>query len=165
MHESSIKNIMRWYGAHFSMLTGKPIAELGSYDINGSIKDFIPEEIIGFDICEGPKVDIVLTPGEVPDTYKGIYKAVISANAFHLCGEPEKYKREVVDLLEKFGLFVITMCKPDCECSHNTSPNKYGYRDGIRMQPEELVKFWDDAFICERVYIEGHDLVYWGTKK
>jgi len=167
VHESSIKNIVLWYAVHFEELSlnKSRLVEIGSYDINGSIKSILPEEILGVDICEGPCVDLVIAPGDCPRSLEGAFGAAISANAFHLCGDPGKYKQEVVKFLKSGGLFVLTMCRPDCSQSHNTSPNKYGYRDGIRMQPEELRAFWEPQFECEKVFIQGHDLVYWGRKK
>jgi hypothetical protein len=165
MHESSIHAIVVWYGANFRQLHGFKIADLGAYNINGSVKDFLPEEIVGFDICEGPGVDVVIEPGTIPPPHYHAYDAVVSANAFHLSGEPEKYRAEVVALLRMHGLFCLTMCKPDCVCDHSTSPNKYGYKDGIRMTEKQLRAFWEEALIVDTVYEKGHDLVLWGRRE
>lgn len=166
MHESSVKHIVEWYAANYDRIPSPEakIAEVGSYDINGSVKDFLPVSIVGFDICEGPKVDVVIEPGKVPPEHVGIYDAVISANAFHLCGDAKAYKDEVVALLKEGGLFILTMCRPDCDQSHRTSPNRYGFKDGIRHTPEQAKAFWSHEISPKRVFIEGHDLVYWGEK-
>lgn len=166
MHESSVKHIVEWYATNYgnTISSSSLMAEVGSYDINGSIKDFLPNNIIGFDICEGPKVDVIIEPGKVPAEHWIKYDAVISANAFHLCGDPAAYKSEVVALLKSGGLFVLTMCRPDCTQSHRTSPNKYGFVEGIRHTPDQAKAFWGPEIVVSRAFIEGHDLVVWGSK-
>ena len=165
MHESSVKTIVKWYAENYAWLHGELLADLGSYNINGKVSDFIPENIVGFDVYEGENVDVVLEPGIVPEAHQGKYTAVISANVFHLCGDMEAYKKEVVQLLESKGLFILTMCSNRCNHMHNTSPNKYGFKDGIRMSAEELQNFWKDALNITDVFERGHDLVLTGAKQ
>lgn len=167
MHESSIKTIVGWYAENYHRLHDhRPlIADLGSLDINGRVSGFIPEKIIGFDILPGDNIDVVIKPGIIPDEHKNKYGAVISANVFHLCGDIESYRTEVRDLLDDSGLFILTMCKPDCTAIHNTSQNEYGFRDGIRMSAEQLKETWKDILNIDEIYLEGHDLVLKGSKK
>ena len=49
------------------------IADVGAYDVNGTYRGYFDShmwEYTGFDIAEGPNVDVVLSPSEKWDTFK-----------------------------------------------------------------------------------------------
>lgn len=165
VHSSSAAAIVEWFETISSDLRIVPqVAELGSYDINGTIRDHLPIKIIGFDLVAGKCVDVVIEPGVIPEEHVGKYDAVISANAFHYSVKPEEYKKEVLSLLQRNGHFVLTMCHPGCDVVHTASPNQYGRNDGLRMTEEELRAFWEPEIRVTKTYIKGHDLVLWGVK-
>lgn len=165
MHESAVKAIVLWYASHFGQVHDRRIADLGALNINGSITDFLPEKTIGFDLCQGRNVDIIIAPGCVPTDQLWSFDAVIAANSFHYSTKPELFRKEVLDLLKVGGLFCLTMCRPDCAIKHSLPVNnQYNFEDGLRMTEDELRTFWSDVLKIERTYIEGHDLVLWGQK-
>jgi len=57
-----------------SEIKGKDILEVGSYDVNGSLRSFIetfePKQYIGVDIIEGPGVDIICDAEHLLDKFK-----------------------------------------------------------------------------------------------
>lgn len=62
---------------------GKSVLEVGSYDVNGSIKPIIEQErplsYLGVDMCTGPRVDQVVDAGELAATFgEGSFEHVIS---------------------------------------------------------------------------------------
>jgi SAM-dependent methyltransferase len=62
--------------------TGKAILEIGSYDVNGSIRPFFSESIyVGVDLTEGPGVDIVCEGHKVADPDE-TYDLTISCECF-----------------------------------------------------------------------------------
>lgn len=165
MHKSSIDAIHSWFIKIYTTLPNDYlIADLGSYNINGTIKDKLPGKIIGIDLVAGPCVDVIITPGVIPPEHVMRYDALISANAFHYSGDPNEYKSEVLQLLKINGHFVLTMCNSDCKETHTRLPESCRGVDSIRMSLRELVNFWEPEISITRVYVEGHDLVLWGRK-
>jgi hypothetical protein len=145
MHKGAAIEIKKWYQNNKQYLDTIKIAELGSYDINGSVKDIIPNTI-GFDILEGKGVDIVITPGIITEKYKQVFGALITTSAFQCCPDITLFKTQVLDLLKPEGLFILTMCPDSCNPGHSTSPNEYKFRDSIRMSQSKLREFWEDEF-------------------
>lgn len=168
MHQNILKNLSIWYRNYGNELSNNKIAELGSYNINGSIKTIIPNSI-GFDIIEHESVDIVIKPGIISDDQKHKYKAVISTGSFQCCDDSQKYKNEIIDLLMPNGLLFLTMCGPNCRKSHQTTQNKYNFKDSVRMKKCELIEFFDPEIECIKCWtevIDGHeDMIFYGIKK
>jgi len=54
-------------------IQGKRVIELGSYDVNGSLRTYVkslnPSEYIGVDIKKGPGVDIVCDAENIVDKF------------------------------------------------------------------------------------------------
>ncbi len=68
----------------YSNLAQAKVLELGSYDVNGSLRSHAPEstEYVGLDLEAGPGVDIVVEPGKpwpVPDNY---FDLVLASSVF-----------------------------------------------------------------------------------
>lgn len=75
----------RWALANISKedIAGKDVIEVGSYDVNGSLRCIIelmePSQYLGVDIAEGPGVDEVCPAEKMADTYgKESFDVVIS---------------------------------------------------------------------------------------
>ena len=156
MHNAVRIEVGEWYQDNKQHLDTIKIAELGSYDINGSVKDIIPNTI-GFDILEGKGVDVKITPGIIPDVYKNIFGAVITVNSFQFCPKPIEYKKQILDLLKPEGLLILTMCPDSCNPRHSTSPNEHKFRDSIRMSQSKLREFWEDEFNNIKIFENNED--------
>lgn len=171
MHNEVLNEFNNWYKDNKEHLDTKPVAELGSYNINGTMKDEVFHRI-GFDICEGPNVDVIIEPGVIPDEHKNKYDSVISISSFQFCPDSEAYKKEILDLLCDEGLLFLTMCSPKCQLGHTTSPNKYEFKDSIRMTHEEIKDFFGKDFEILELYdlpiidsMSHHDTILKAKKK
>lgn len=64
------------------LATGKTVCEVGSYNVNGSIRPGIeshgPESYLGVDISEGPGVDLVANVEDLPDRFPDGFGLVVS---------------------------------------------------------------------------------------
>ena len=107
-----------------------PVAELGSYDINGGIRDIVP--VTGFDILAGRGVDCVITPGIIPAEHQRKYEAVLSLDSFPYDPDPTRYIDQIRALLVPGGHLLLISCNANCTQRHTTSPNTLGHVDQTR---------------------------------
>jgi len=168
MHDSVKAALAKWYGDRAWRLSAKRIADLGAYNLNGSVQDVI-DHAEGIDILAGPGVHHVIEPGRIPAELRGKFVAVVAVSSFQFSCHADEFRGECKDLLEPGGLLFLTM-SPKGNTMHSTSPNSYGYTDGIRMSPMELCQFFDPCFRLldlTRSHVEssGGDLIYTGERK
>lgn len=161
MHPLAKVEILLWYNNNKSRFINKKIADLGSFNINGTVKDFIPG-VIGFDILTGKNVDVVIVPGNIPVEHQNKYGLIITTSALQCCPDSLIFKREIIDLLEPNGEVFVTMCNKTCNYKHSTSPNSYDFQDGIRMNSNDIVTFFYPEFNVISVKESGTDLFYHG---
>lgn len=133
MHYSVKQETKSWFKRN-PILQSCTVADLGSLNINGSVKDIIPQAV-GFDLIEGPGVDVVIEDGEIPKNWKGYFSAVVGVSSLQFCPNLENYKKEVVDLLAPDGLVLLTSCTLSCSCHHTTSSVT---DDKHRLRPYEV---------------------------
>jgi hypothetical protein len=153
MHNSVETELIKWYNDNRNYIDNILIADIGSFDINGSVKNVI-NHVKGFDIYEGKNVDVVIKPGLIPDEYKFLFGAVTSISSFQFCPDPDLYKKQITDLLCDRGFLFLSMCSDKCEKGHSSSPNKYNYGDEVRMSLTEIQNFFESDFtITELKYI------------
>jgi len=141
MHSNVKDALIKWRYSYDSKMIGAKIADIGSRDINGAVREVIPQ-VVGFDIVDGDGVDVKINPGAIPTDHMGIYDFVTSISSFQTCPDSSAYKKEIVDLLKVDGMLLLTMCADSCKIKHSTSPNSYGYEDGVRMDMGELIEFF-----------------------
>lgn len=187
MHKQAYKfveHVAAVYGPQY--FKGKVI-DIGSIDINGTIKPFFPDcDYVGVDIEKGENVDIAVPCHLLPETLHGFYDVVASTEAFehdmHLSLTLEK----CVKLLKPGGLFFFT-CANQNRAEHGTESKSPS--DSLTSNPENpWVKKWptwkdyykgvstsdlvsllkpDDHFQYYEVYINTspQDLYFVGVKK
>jgi hypothetical protein len=158
MHKNVREHVEEWYQSNRHSIDTSKIADVGAFNINGSIKDIIPHTI-GFDIYDGNGVDVVIEPGVVPEEHVGKYKFVTSISSFQFCPDPDLYKKQITDLLCDGGFLFLSMCSNKCEKGHSSSPNKYSYGDEVRMSLTEIQNFFETDFtITELKYtlVDNH---------
>lgn len=97
------------------MFTGKKVLEVGSYDVNGSVRPFVegfkPETYIGTDFIAGPRVDAVVSAEDIVETYgKNSFDVVISTEML----EHAEHWRECVNNMKDVtkDLLIITTRGP-----------------------------------------------------
>jgi ubiquinone/menaquinone biosynthesis C-methylase UbiE len=84
------------------------VLDIGSMDINGSLKDMFNEcEYTGIDIAEGKNVDVVVQPFSFPFPDE-TFDIVVSANCLEHVPEPGLWAKEVKRVLKKGGQLAIT---------------------------------------------------------
>lgn len=166
MHNIVRREIKRFIRKH--PMQSARIAELGSLNINGSIRELLPP-LTGFDIVKGKGVDVVINPGWIPVRYRNKFDNVFAANSFQYCKNPKIFKKQIVDLLKCRGIVWLNMCWPKCHRSHTTSKNEYAYTDTTRMTKAQLKEFMSPQIKCIRVYMTGtkehKDIIYIGQKR
>lgn len=145
MHQGARRAIARFYFDNRDYLDGVRVADLGALNINGCVKDVIPH-CTGFDIVEGPGVDVVIEPGIIPEEHQKQYGAVTTSSSFAYCPDPYLYKRQITDLLKPGGLLLLITCSVKCRTQHTTSNNKYNFKDTIRLEFRDLEKFFAAEF-------------------
>ena len=168
MHNNVKQELSNWYKSNKEYIDTISVADVGSYDINGSTKDIIKDSV-GFDIYDGVGVDVTIKPGVIPEEHINIYGAVTSISSFQCCPDSNIYKKQIIDLLTKDGILFLTMCATSCRGKHSTSPNEYNYGDGVRFTIDGLTKFFSDSFNVVECYEKSesdhNDLIYKGIKK
>lgn len=167
MHHSVKEEIISWYDQHKEQIKQGKIADLGSYNINGGVKDVIPE-VIGFDILEGKGVDVVIEPGIIPDEHKFQYDFLTSTSSFQCCPDTPAYMKQITDLLKSGGELILTMCSIHCPKGHSTSPNDYNYKDEVRYTTNEMRVLFGQEFEIKELYEKAnghHDLILKATKR
>lgn len=153
MHKNVKQELIKWYLNNKEIIDNNKVADLGAFDINGSVKDVI-NHVIGFDIYDGRNVNIVIEPGIIPEEHKSQYIAVTSVSSFQFCPDSKLYKKQILDLLSPNGLLFLTMCSNKCTAKHSTSPNDYGFGDSVRYSIEDLI----DIFTPELDIIEIYEM-------
>lgn len=167
MHKTVKDELSKWYEQNKNILIDRPIADLGSYNINGSVKDIIVNAT-GFDIYEGKNVDVVIKPGLIPSEHKNNYVAVTTVSSFQFCPDSKIYIDQILDLLCDNGLLFLTMCGDKCKSNHSTSPNIYGYGDSVRYKINELSDLFSKSFDIVEIYEMDnghHDIILKAKKK
>ena len=85
MHTSSLEHVKRLVGNHLDPKRSLHVVDIGSYDVNGSYKQFFEQpawRYTGVDLAAGPNVDVVLTsPYRLPFRSFSI-DVVVSGQAF-----------------------------------------------------------------------------------
>ncbi|ASU37175.1 hypothetical protein hmeg3_01940 [Herbaspirillum sp. meg3] len=147
MHDSARRAIARFYNdpQYKAYVDSCQVADMGSLNINGATRDIVPH-CVGFDIVEGPGVDVVLKPGIIPPEHQKKYGMVFSINSFVFCPYPDVYKKQITDLLANDGLLFLTACSEKCTQKHSTSNNEYDYEDTFRVTSKELEEFFSVEF-------------------
>lgn len=108
MHGAN-KAFWQYANRHWDDYFKDDILEVGSYNINGSIKDIISskcQEYIGVDWRAGPNVDIVSLAHEMEFDRK--FKAVVSASMLE---HDPHYEKSIVNMchyVQKDGILILT---------------------------------------------------------
>lgn len=94
-------------------VTGKDVLEVGSYDVNGSVRPFVegfgPKSYTGVDVLAGPGVDRVVDAERLTDVL-GVHCAdlVISTEMLEHCDNWQKVIQQMVAALHPGGVLIIT---------------------------------------------------------
>lgn len=105
MHTNCYKLFQKFISEHLTEDT-YDIADVGSYDVNGSLKPLLDKwDYTGIDIEAGPNVDIVVEPYNFGDKE---YDVVVSANCMEHVEDLHKWAQAVIKIMKPGGLLIIT---------------------------------------------------------
>jgi len=160
-----------------SFFTSKKVLEIGSLNINGTVRDFFEDcDFTGIDLGEGPGVDIVCQ-GQDHDAPDESYDVICSAECFEHNPYWIETFENMIRLCKQKGLVFFT-CATDGRQEHGTtrtspesSPLTIGigwdyYKNLNENDFREKINF-DSLFdFCEfSVGMENYDLYFYGIKK
>ncbi len=156
MHQTVINELEKWYNDNIDILRNKKIADIGSYNVNGSVRDVIPN-VVGFDIVNGDEVDVKIESGIIPDEYKNKFQAVTTTSSFQFAPNTNQFIKQIIDLLTNDGLLILTMCPNGCFDKHSTSPGHKNNNDKIRISKEQLYGLFNMEFKNIVIYEANDD--------
>jgi SAM-dependent methyltransferase len=104
-----------------SLISGAEVIEIGSYDVNGSVRDIFKDakNFVGVDLTEGPGVDIVGFGHEI-DHPDGSYDISVSGECFEHDPHWQATFDNMVRMTRPGGLVVFT-CASHGRPEHGTS--------------------------------------------
>ena len=94
-------------------IEGKKVIEIGSYDVNGSLRSFFerlkPEQYIGIDLEKGPCVDIICDAEEVLNRFGSeSFDVIISTEVIEHVKDWQKVISNIKGICKKEGVILIT---------------------------------------------------------
>jgi SAM-dependent methyltransferase len=84
-----------------------PVLEVGSYNVNGTVRDLFPQPYVGLDMREGPGVDVVADVTEAMIASRH-YGTVVCVETLEHVAEPQGALYAMQRALRPGGLFVGT---------------------------------------------------------
>ncbi|WP_233882091.1 methyltransferase domain-containing protein [Paraburkholderia flagellata] len=109
MHPSAMDNGRRFFDAYVKRMGNVRVAEIGSQNVNGSLRDVCPAEAeyIGLDFVAGNGVDLVLSDPYHFPLDSGSVDIVVSSSCFEHSSMFWLSFNEVLRLLKPNGLFFL----------------------------------------------------------
>jgi SAM-dependent methyltransferase len=168
MHRAVSKFITRVKERYPDNFTGKTVLEVGSLNINGSVRPFFTKcKYTGLDITTGPGVDVVSPIHEYQP--RELFNTVISTEMLEHDSHWRKSLKQMVHLLMPGGLLIITAAGHG-RAEHGTtatspasSPATNNYYCNITAKmlasalPLENFRQWDISYI-------NNDIRFYGVK-
>lgn len=169
MHQAVKKFIIRVKERYPDSFINKKVLEVGSLDINGSVRPFfIRCNYTGLDITEGPGVDVVAPVHQYQPA--GLFDTIISTEMLEHDVHWKKSLRQMEQLLCPGGLLIITAAG-DGRAEHGTvasspgsSPATNNYYCNVTAKMIagalhlEYFSQWDISYI-------NNDIRFYGVKR
>lgn len=133
-------------------IKGKKVIEIGSYDINGSLRSIVesmePAEYVGVDLEEGPGVDIICDAEKIVDKFGSeSFDVVISTELLEHIKDWRKVISNIKTICKEGGLIFITTR------SFGFAYHGHPY-DFWRFESEDMENIFSD---CEILALENDD--------
>jgi len=108
MHSSALFYGRKFFEIYFPLATGR-ILDLGSLDVNGSLRDVSPEGVVylGCDHSAGKGVDVVVPPGKKLPFTEGEFDGVVSTSCLEHDGRFWETIPELARVLSEGGLLYL----------------------------------------------------------
>lgn len=105
-----------------------PVLEVGSANVNGSVRDLFPTPYIGVDVAEGPGVDLVVPDNKALPFGDEAFATVVSTEALEHAIDPVGLLLDMVRVLAPGGLLIVTMRGPGFP--HHHPPDRWRVMPG-----------------------------------
>jgi|LakMenEpi03Aug12_release.lakeMendotaPanAssembly.Ray.scaffolds.fasta_scaffold220217_2 hypothetical protein len=114
------------------------VLEIGSYDVNGSIRSLFSEvnEYTGIDLCAGPGVDLVANAHDLKNLNLGKFEIVISCETLEHDPNWRLTVKNLVESLSDNGVLIIT-------CATTLRPEHGTPRTSVHESPGTTTMGWD----------------------
>ena len=105
-------NVRDFAALHKNRITGR-VLEVGSFDVNGTIRDILPVTV-GTDMRAGPGVDVVLSAYSLVEHF-GLesFDCVVSADALEHIEDWKTAMEQMWMVLKRGGVMLLTMANQD----------------------------------------------------
>ena len=139
-------NCIRWAAKNLakSEITGKNIIEVGSYDVNGSLRYIVellePAKFVGVDIVKGPGVDAICPVENLVETFgKSSFDVVIATCVMEHIRDWKKAVSNIKNICKPGGIILIIV------------PSDWPYHefpcDFWRYKKEDIKNIFSDCVI------------------
>ncbi len=116
MHES-VSNWVKASVERFGLAAASPVLEVGSMDVNGSVRSFFRGEYTGVDVAPGPGVDLVVAHDELPFE-RAHFAIVVSTEMLEHTPDPLLSLKEMRRVLKPGGVLLLTTRSPGFPYHH-----------------------------------------------
>lgn len=169
-HDQQMNFVASVKAAHPEHFVGSRVVEIGSLNINGSVRQFFdaPAQYVGCDLGEGVGVDIVCPGHELPHA-DGSFDVAISCECFEHDRHWKKTFQKMIDLVRDGGLVIFTCAtigRPEHGTSR-TSPADAPFTNDYYCNLEEKDFLEFKSFFKSHEFSNSQwpcDLYFWGIK-
>ena len=111
MHDTALENGRQFFATYLADGVGKEIIDLGSQDVNGSLRSVAPpgSKYVGVDFENGKGVDVILTDPYILPFEDGSVDVVVSSSCFEHSEFFWLIFLEVMRILKPAGLFYLNV--------------------------------------------------------
>lgn len=161
---------VRCYLAELAKQGYEYVADVGAYNINGSVKEYFPAAT-GFDVVPGLGVDRVLDGNEFPDEFRGKFDLVVSVNTAG-SADLSYWIRLLSWLCEPGGRVFVNGCSQGCLARHRSSldtvllggrSDKYRFSEGEFLSL--ILPFFEVTASVENLPPQHPEIFVWGIKR
>ena len=148
------------------------ILEIGSQNINGSVRHFFPnaQSYLGIDLCISTDVDWTV-PGQLIELPDGWAEVAISTECFEHCKDWEKVMINMIRITDINGMILMT-CASTGRATHGTidsdvesSPFTSDYYKNLNI--DDINKIQLNHYFSRygfEINNKSHDLYFWGIR-
>lgn len=119
MHASAMSEAAAFRDVYFESSQPMRVADIGSRDVNGSLKVLFPgHDYVGFDIEAGRGVDVVMPHAETIPAPDDSFDAVVCANTIEHARRPWRLVQEMARIVKHGGLVWLLAPMPNAHRYH-----------------------------------------------
>lgn len=100
--------VRTWFEAH-ALDCRAPVLEIGSYNVNGSVRDLFPEPYTGLDLQAGPSVDVVGNAEWSNCFAEGSFQTIVSTETLEHVQRPWEVVENIGYWLAPGGVALVSV--------------------------------------------------------